>query len=419
MINYLVNRPDETAIRRILQKYPFDPEGAVIRLAWQAGLQREELTELTWGQVSFPGHYIEVSGRHIPLSEELEEWLLRMHEKWSRGSEYVVFSKRYRKRMAPQAISRIARRELDAVGQTEVRLVDLRHDFVIRQLQEHDWSYVARISGVEVRSLQQHFSDYVDTPKKETTAARNKPGPIDEFTLWKLLQAEKDTPAGFALWLTYQLGLSGNEIISLTWDQVDFAGNCLHLPDRDVRIGTTISNLLHHREGDRQYSNTVLLSVRAKKPIDISRLSRITRAALIRGGMEQFSLTDIYRYHERNSSELLILDWVRTHKTITRQQTMSLLGATKMSAYNVLRRMVDEMKLIRVGAKYYMPGTVVPPEQHQQVVIDYLKREGFAYRQTITSILQIQDKQSSRLLKKLVEDGSIIREGQVYYLKEA
>lgn len=173
MVNYLVNRPDEMAIYHILQKHPLDPEGAIIRLAWQAGLQREELTELTWEQISFPGHYIEVSGRRIPLSEELEKWLWRMHETWCRGSEYVVFSKRYRKKMAPQAISRIARRELDAVGQTAVRLVDLRHDFVIRQLQEHDWSYAARISGVEIRSLQQHFSEYVDTPKKKTTAARN------------------------------------------------------------------------------------------------------------------------------------------------------------------------------------------------------------------------------------------------------
>lgn len=419
MGKYQVNRPDEAAMRRILQKNAANPEGAIIRLAWQAGLLREELTELTWSQVSFPIHMIEVSGRQVPMCAELEDWLWEMREKWGRVTDHVVFSKRYGKAMLPQAVSRIARRELDREGQTEVRLVDLRHDYIIRQLLEHDWSYVACISGVEVRTLQQHFSDYVNTPKKKTTAAKRKLEPIDEFRLWKILQAEKETPAGLALWLTYQAGLSGNEIVSLTWEQVDLSRNRIRLHDREVHLSATISNMLQSREADRQYSGKVLLSARAKKPIDLSRLSRITRAALIRGGMEQFSLKDLWRHYEKNADEMLIQEWLRVNKTITRKQAMELLGTTKAGAYSQLRQMTDEMKLIRVGAKYYLPGTVVPPEQHQQVVLDYLKQEGFAYRQTIADILHIQDKQSARLLKRLVEQGRIVRNGQVYYLKDA
>lgn len=36
-------RPDEAAMQRILERYPYSPEGAIIRLAWLQGLSRKEL----------------------------------------------------------------------------------------------------------------------------------------------------------------------------------------------------------------------------------------------------------------------------------------------------------------------------------------------------------------------------------------
>ena len=46
-------RPDEAAMRRILDRYSDSPEGIILRLAWLHGLGRKELNELTWGQVDF------------------------------------------------------------------------------------------------------------------------------------------------------------------------------------------------------------------------------------------------------------------------------------------------------------------------------------------------------------------------------
>lgn len=281
--NTKVNRPNEDAMSRIFAKYPYSAGTAILRLAWQAGLLREELTELTWEQVSFLDHQIELPDRAVPLEPELETFLLNMHARWYRSSNYVVFSERFRKKMLPQAISRIARRLLDEEGQTEVRLVDLRHDYVIRQLERHPQAYVARITGVEVRTLQAHFLEYtekqqVPPPKKE------QPAGIDEFKLWKILQAEKDSPAGLALWLTWQLALTSGEIIDLVWEQVDFERHILHLPDRDVPMTTTINRMLEERNAVRTDDPHVMLSENARKPIDLSRLSRITRSALIRGG---------------------------------------------------------------------------------------------------------------------------------------
>lgn len=71
-----------------------------------------------------------------------------------------------------------------------MRLVDLRHDYIIRQLEQHDWSYVARITGMEIRSLQLHFAQYLPNGRAGPKHSE-KSGDIDEFKLWKILQAEK------------------------------------------------------------------------------------------------------------------------------------------------------------------------------------------------------------------------------------
>ena len=46
-------RPDEAALRRLLEREQHGPEGLILRLAWLEGLTREEIAGLTWKQVSF------------------------------------------------------------------------------------------------------------------------------------------------------------------------------------------------------------------------------------------------------------------------------------------------------------------------------------------------------------------------------
>ena len=104
MREYTVHRPEEAAMRRLLEKNTLNATGAILRLAWLQGLLRDEITNLTWDQVSFLDHQIVLPERTVPLSEEMETYLWEMHEMWARTSEYAVFSERYRKRN--QALSR-------------------------------------------------------------------------------------------------------------------------------------------------------------------------------------------------------------------------------------------------------------------------------------------------------------------------
>lgn len=50
-----LKKPDEAAMFRILARHPYSPEGVILRLAWQEGLSRKELNELTWDQVDLDG----------------------------------------------------------------------------------------------------------------------------------------------------------------------------------------------------------------------------------------------------------------------------------------------------------------------------------------------------------------------------
>ena len=137
MRTYPVNRPEEGAMSRILEECS-PLEGLVLRLAWQQGLTREEMGALTWEQVSFEDERLELPDRSVPMEREVKAFLWRCRESGDEDLPWVVTSDRARDRMQPESISRVARRALDRGGLKGVRLMDLRHDWIIRKLQVTD-----------------------------------------------------------------------------------------------------------------------------------------------------------------------------------------------------------------------------------------------------------------------------------------
>ena len=413
MREYVVNRPGEAAMNRILSQA--GPEGVILRLAWQTGLSRDEISALTWDQVSFLDDRLELPDRHIPLVPELRAVLWKLYENNHEISPRVVLSSRGKTPLAPESISRLARQALDREGQTSVRLMDLRHDWIIRQLADKDWSTVSRISGVEIPTLQARFASYVS--EKRPSRPENAPE-ADEFKLWRALQAERGTPAGLALWLTWQLGLQAQEIVSLTWSQVDFEHDVLRIAGREVPLTNAVRRILEDTRRRAGADPHVLLTEHSRKPMDLPRLSRLTRAALIRGGMEHVLLRDLRKDEAREDESARILEFAQREGALSRGDVMELLGISKTAAYTRLSRLTEEKKLVRIGGKYYLPGTVVPPERQLETIRAYLERSGFAYRQDIVALLRIQPKQCSLLLRRLVGEGQLVQSGQKYYLPQ-
>lgn len=413
-------RLDEAALRRLLEREQTGPEALVLRLAWLEGLTREEIASLTWDQVSFLDGRLELPDRMIPLDGEVRGVLWKLHEaKEAReepGDPHVLLSARERRPMRLESISRLARQALDRGGLKDVRLLDLRYDWIIRCLDHMDWPEAARVSGVEVATLQLRFS--ASAPARK--APKSPPVQVDEFKLWKVLQAERDTAAGLAMWLGWQLGLQAREMIGLTWEQVDTEAGLLRLPDREVVLTSAVRRLLEEERQRRGPGEDphVLLTEQSRKPLDLPRLSRLTRAALIRGGLEWVTLRDLKRDDSRDAGDERVLQRVLEQGFVSRGEASELLGLSKTATYARLRRLTELGKLVRVGGKYYLPGTVIPPERHREAILDYLSQAGFAYRQDIVDLLHIQPKQCTLVLRRMVEEGALVQMGQKYFLPE-
>lgn len=418
MQEYVINRPEKGAMDQILQKNSYNAAETILRLAWQAGLLRDEIQHLTWAQIDFPYRQIVLPDRTVPISEELVDWLADLKDHRNGCSETVVLSDRDRKPLTPQSISRLARTALDKEGQTAIRLIDLRHDFVLRQLEEHDWQYVSRITGVEAAALNLHFSKHLREKKVSTRIRREEPAQIDEFSLWKLVQTERTTPAGVTLWLTWQLGLRLEEIVALKWDQVDLEQGSLHMPDRTVSLTSGVHSVLKDLRAASPDSVYVLTAPRSGQPYDRVRLSKLVRTLLIRAGMDNVTLRDLrLDCTARTGGEDQVMAYLRKHQSVTRNQVMELLGVSKTAAYTRLKQMAKRGKLTQVGARYYLKGNVVPPERQAEAILEYLAKEGFAYRQDIARLLRIDPGQCRPILQKMVAAGQIIQERQRYELK--
>ena len=447
MGGYVIHRPDEAAMRRILDANAVTPTGTILRLAWLQGLTREEISQLTWADVVFADQQLSLKGRQVPLCEEMAKCLAGRYELYRAKSPYVVISDKYKERLSPESISRLVRKALDREGMEQVRLMDLRHDFILRQLQSHDWPYVVRVSGMSVATLQSCFNRqmneergaaetipegedaaipaFAPVPAEETEASaagERKPSvrtvQVDEFKLWKILQANTASAAGIALWLTWQLGLQGGEIVSLTWDQVDLEESRIHLPERSIPLTNSLRRILQAQWDRRQEGDPpqVLLSPNSRKPMDLARLSKLVRTTLIRGGMEQVTLRDLRKDESRESEESIILRQAAEAGSISRQEVMAFLGLSKTTAYHRLRGLTDRKKLVRVGEKYYVAGTVVPPERQWEEIARYLEQTGSAYRQDIAGLLRVGPRQCASLLRRMVDSGRLIQRGQRYFL---
>ena len=286
-------RPDEAAMRRILDRYSDSPEGIILRLAWLEGLSRKELNELTWDQVDFETQNLLLQDRTIPLEPSVADCLQKRYEKYRTVSDRVLIADRGKKPMTPENVSRLAKNALDSEGQ-KVSLMDLRHDWLLRQIEAHGWAYAAKVSGLAVSSLRGQFGSCLKGKQDQNFAVSGGKDEV-EYLLWRIVQQEGSSTAGLAIWMCWQLAMQPGEVAALTWDQVDFKTGHIHLPNRDIDMGTRMQRLLGE-VWDRQKplnEPQVFVAPTTGHPIDLSRVSVVSRTAMIRGGLEGFSLRSL------------------------------------------------------------------------------------------------------------------------------
>lgn len=399
------HRPDENRMNAILASAGSTATGVILRLAWQAGLTREEIQTLTWGQIDLMEWKVRLPGRTVPLDMALAVFLLPLED----GRDVpVACSQREKRPLTPQTISHMARTALTAGGEEETRLTDLRCDYAARLLAAgKDWQAVSRVTGMSAAALRRLGEEGTVS----TRARRDAPPAVKGLALEALIKDEGPTPAGLAIALAWRCGLGLEEIAALQWHQV--GEDRLTIDGRAIPLDGETKKLL---ESIRPAEDGYVLATRTARPFDLSRLSRLVRSALVHHGLDDVTLRDLRHLRGTDDSEAALLSLAAGGEGVSLRQAQETLGLSDTAARRSLKRLTAQGKLTRVGLRYYLPGVVVAPAEQERVILEYLAREGFAYRQDIARLLHIPASQCRPVLKRLVESGKLRQENQRYTL---
>ena len=225
-----------------------------------------------------------------------------------------------------------------------------------------------------------------------------------------MLQSDKSSAQGIALWLSTQLGLHMGEIVALCREQVDFEANVIRLPDREVPMTRAVAQLLRDALQERPPGDDphVILTPRSRRPISVARLSTMVRTSLIRGGVEDRSLRYLRKDTAKEDERDRLIAYAREHGSISRSEAAELLGVSGGVAYDRLSALAFDNVLIRINSRYYPAGSVIAPEQQAEAIRGYLAEWGAAYCQDIADMLHIGKRTTARILKKMVDRGEIV-----------
>ena len=408
-------------MQNILQKNQKKIVEIALRLAWSLGLSRDEMYYLKWSDISFEEKVITLPDREVPMDDETALCLeYRRNSPRGARSEYVMTSDRNHTHMAKEHLSRIIRVALDEGGLTDITSIDLRQDCVIRMLETHDWPYVSRVTGMSLSTLYTNYSDY---PKNTGRVAKESPSDTNdtdyESKIWKIIEAEGTSVAGLTLWMVFELGMKAREIAALTWEQVDLENGRITLPDRALEVGAELLMKLSTVKAERgpDADPHVMLSPKAQTPYDMPRLSKTLRNALIRGGVD-ITLKDVLLREKEREADAELMEFITQNAPVTRNEIMNRFSLTYMQTFDHVRRLVDSEKVVSIGTKVYLAGTVVPPEEHYEVIRAHLENMGAAYSSELAGLLGIGNRQCAWILKRLVNEGKLNQVRKMYSLPD-
>ena len=242
----------------------------------------------------------------------------------------------------------------------------------------------------------------------------------DEAAMLRILERHPHSPEGAILRLAWLEGLSRSEITELRWDQVDFEGKAIQLPDRAVSMGSRLRRLLLDAWDRRKdpAEPRVFTAPTTGRPMDLSRLTTVTRTALIRGGLEHVNLRNLHTWVRQGDRAQLLMAQAEEQGWLTREAVMERLGVSKSTARQYLLELREAGRLVRVGTRYYPAGAVADPDDHLDIIRAYLQEHGTGRRQDFIRLLGLEPEQGTLLLRRLTDRGELVLTGRHYTLPE-
>ena len=361
---------DALAMNQLLWRHKSDLAGVILRLAWKAGLKRDEIHNLLWSQVDFIGARIALPDRSVPMDENtaaaLQSWQEQISAKVE-PLEYVVTSPRTKERLTPTMISTTAQRAMGKAGIEGLGLERLRLDFIRRTREAQGDIRAMELSGMSLKA----YRDRVAEPARET--ANGADAQYDE-RLWELLQRERDGVIAVALWLSLQANLTNRQIVSLTWDDVDLDKGTIRVGNETRYLLKEILVMLTKEKAKRTDADDphVILSPASGKPMREKWFSRTLRDILVREGMG-----DVYIDKSREKSRIeqdlnQIRRFVDHNGFITVKDAVETLGIGKQVIYSRFQRLTESGELARMDKGFVPADKYIPRERWADTITKYV-----------------------------------------------
>ena len=123
-------------------------------------------------------------------------------------------------------------------------------------------------------------------------------------------------------------------------------------------MGARLSCLLHEAWERQKALNEpkVFVAPTTGRPIDLSRISVVSRTAMIRGGLENFSLRALCTWAAAQKTGELLTAQAERQGSLVREDVMRLLNVSANTAWSCLNRLAESGQLEKVGVRYYPKG---------------------------------------------------------------
>lgn len=444
----LFNKPDDCAMQLLLSHEGYTPAGTILRLAWFCGLLRNEITFLLWNQVDFKENQLVLPDRKIPLSNQMVTFLSGLHYQNAHYSEYVLISSRNTAPMAEQSVSAIVRKSLDSYKQKNVRLNDLRIDYIIRALKESSREYVSYISGVDLPALQEHYLPYVEdgvVPESEKAEITQRV----RAALKDFLQKEAASMVGLSVRFVWQMGIPVPVLPLLKWQLIDFENSMAVFEDRKIIIPEDFLQILQDvkisRDGIYPY---IILNDTKRNPTDAFFIQKAVQQALIRSGITGITLPDLqndyWRQHSSELRELLnrnpevsaefysiprnmsselirppmdeLIEYLRINASANYRTLKNALNFSEAEMKLLLKECLTLGKIVRVGFRYYLPDTIVHRENQKATIIQYVASHQPVTSSELSALMGFEERrQIYWVLSPLLKSGELVRSGRNKY----
>lgn len=379
---------------------------ALLYLMWDLGLTPTEITLLRWEDLDLRAGVLRVKGREVPVPPEAAAFFSALE----RRGAYVIATRKSCGTPANRiTVSRKLRVVLDAAGLTEVEPKLLRELYILRQIKSLPIEAAARVTGLEVVSLQQLYRRHRHAPLR--AERRGRTWEPDLAALHRALEREGDTLDRRVLLLSWQGGLLLREMQALRWDDVDLEQGVWRIAGKVRPIPPSLRPVLARWQGE---GPGYVLRTQTGRQVEQPFLSRRVSEFFIRHGLEEVSLPVLRgRVLTDEEYQARLLALLTERPELTDQQAAEALGLSLPVTRHLRRRLEEERRPPHAEAENRLLKG-----QREREKLAAILRERAGETVTAAQLLELTGLAPGSLyyyLKYFLERGALRREGQGVY----